>query len=199
MQDLLESFGLSKYRFRDFLEYNNAVIAGSAPLSCYLESKNLPSFTPGDIDIWMKSPKMPKVGDWISFIGRIISDFSYFKYSVEFLAHKSEDWAYIEMEDGGTHIEAVISFVSEDKTKKVQLIIINIPVQEFIKTDFDLSCSAISWDPLTDEFHSDNFESINAMEMFVNETFINKTLTVKRRERQLKYKARGFKLVPNPK
>jgi len=198
MQALIESYGLNFEDLRSIMVKYRAIASGSSVLSVYTDN----SFTPNDIDIWVRLP-----GKSLDYIFPIYKDL--LKY---FARHGFDDEEINKKENvnevgryaasipnGLNRIIKVIEFKNPDKTKKVQFILLHgcTPI-DFIKTNFDISVCQTWWDPEKNVIDSVDPYHTKKMKMYITYDKPLDKLHIKNKERVEKYKSRGFELINKP-
>jgi hypothetical protein len=181
MQALLSTYQLPFAPFQDLLVTNNALVAGSAALSCYLEQEESPiQFDPNDIDIWVDDTQWKTLHPIIVFLNQ----HGYTK-TVQFDSTPDEYGAFIH------HIRTIHTFTRENK--KIQLIFVDVwDLDDYIQKYFDLSICMTWWNAKEDQFETLYPSDTQYGIMYV---FNQHEHTDKERHeiRLAKYESRGFR------
>lgn len=199
MQSIIESYSIDYEQLRLFIADYNGFIAGSAALAAYLHQYNIPSYEPGDIDIWIPTDSPEFVHMFEEFI-RIYGFTNIHEYD-------SLTNDHIQSYGGGVDYDNVPSLLSVTSflncnEQKVQLIQINpenyTSIYKYIRDHFDISVCATWWNPVSQVITTLDHYNTKKMRMYV----LNEKDAIdgkeKVQQRLEKYKVRGFKYITSP-
>ena len=182
MEAFILSYGFDFSSFQETSKLANAFVAGSAPLSIYLE--NL--YKPGDMDIFLNGISHRNImRDYLVQHGYTNTkkfENDIYRYSMDYII-------------------CIDSFCKEEK--EIQIITLDVMqhVTEYISCLFDISVCATWWDPFENQIVTLNPELTSQKIMYINfnmSTCFTYVLSEKLRDRITKYIERGFTLINIP-
>lgn len=210
MEAFIGSYALPYEPFRELMRTTNALVAGSAALSLYLQQEGQAGFEPGDLDIWVEDTRQlvassgayQQFGNRYLFINFLIKN----GYNV---VCKYEPKAEYE----SLRIREILSFVNRER--KVQVILLAEKDLKGYMREFDLSVCMSWWDARTERCETLWPETLGR-EMFIGGSAashashangclsgglsggLDASHALRQISRIQKYEERGFRLIERP-
>jgi hypothetical protein len=181
--------------FRNTIIQTGAIVSGSFALANYLKQEGLEVlFDPSDMDIFISDSCEKKYIQLLDFLRSFgfentnkhtdYTDYVYGTYCKSLYEKRVLE-----------SIDRVVTFSNSDN-KMIQIIVVKCDnMDEYIKTNFDLSVCITWWDAVSNTFETMMPEMTKKYEMCIMRYNIPFSKLSKRVE---KYKSRGFKLMNKP-
>ena len=195
MEEFLTSYHISYDEFKPIMTSTNSIIAGSAPLACYLAQQGLdPGFEPANLDIFVETPYDVQ-GSIMSFL--VQQDISKIFH---FLVRAGYNTAVSSDEEPTMHNVKFVIHLIHPSNKKINIFVVrHRNLLEYIYTHFDLSGCMTWWDANANTLQTVYPEFTSKKEMHPCDS---DDLSENRSEHYLarveKYKSRGFTFYERP-
>lgn len=197
MEAFIGSYGLPYGPFRELMRTTNALVAGSAALSLYLQQEGQAGFEPGDLDIWVEDTRqlVASSGAYHQFGNRYLFVNFLIKNGYNVVC-KYEPKAEYE----SLPIREILSFINRER--KVQVILLAEKDLKGYMREFDLSVCMSWWDARTERCETLWPETLRR-EMFMADAesgsnAASQAHALRKISRIQKYEERGFRLIERP-